>query len=227
MAWSKDVVVTRTIKDYISKEDFAYAEYDGRDGHHHLVTAWNENDTGLASLIISDYLDGCNIWHWVTTDGAGYSGEHSLSLDCFSRDHYDTKAKYDAFMKDYIVMPLYLYRHSGDFISLGSFNDPWDSAMMGLAYASKSDICKEFNCKRIGKQIKSKAINILKSQINNINAIINGALYGITHFDLDTDERYDCGGFIYHDDDALAIDMFNQSCYPLSIETFKELIVRK
>ena len=37
----------------------------------------------------------------------------------------------------YVILPLYLFDHSGISISTGSFHDPWDSGQVGFIYASK------------------------------------------------------------------------------------------
>lgn len=46
----------------------------------------------------------------------------------------------------YCIKYLYLYDHSGITISTGSFNDPWDSGIVGLVYISKEKAFKEFSC---------------------------------------------------------------------------------
>ena len=51
-------------------------------------------------------------------------------------------AKLDLLAKvpTFVILPLYLYDHSGISISTHSFNDPWDSGQIGWTYATPEEV---------------------------------------------------------------------------------------
>ena len=48
-----------------------------------------------------------------------------------------------------VILPLYLYDHSGITISTGMFSCPWDSGQIGFIYVSKQKVRDEFSRKRM------------------------------------------------------------------------------
>ena len=44
----------------------------------------------------------------------------------------------------HIIMPVFMYDHSGVALSLKPFHDPWDSGQVGFMYASKARVLKDF-----------------------------------------------------------------------------------
>lgn len=108
---------------------------------------------------------------------------------------------------DIIKIPLYMLDHSGISLSTKSFNDPWDSGMIGFIYANKDKIKQEFNVKRIGKRTLTKVQNIFNSEIDTYDQYVNGNVYGfvlskVSKCDHDEDhkEQIDsCWGFYGED----------------------------
>jgi hypothetical protein len=77
-----------------------------------------------------------------------------------------------------IILPLYLYDHSGLRIKVGSFQGflpqghaEFDSGQVGFIYATKEDLKKE----GIGK---AKALAILKSEVETYDQYLSGQVYG-------------------------------------------------
>ncbi len=97
--------------------------------------------------------------------------------------------------KAYIILPLYLYDHSGITISTTPFSCRFDSGQVGFIYITKDEILKEFSCKNITKTIKEKATNILKSEIKIYNLYLTGQVYGYIIDDLDGNNIDSCYGF--------------------------------
>ena len=56
-------------------------------------------------------------------------------------------------IKDIIVLPVYLYDHSGISLSTAPFSCSWDSGQVGYIYELKSNIRKEFNVQKIDAKL--------------------------------------------------------------------------
>jgi hypothetical protein len=102
-----------------------------------------------------------------------------------------------------VILPLYLYDHSGITMRTTSFNDRWDSGQVGFAYVTSEKIRKEYSVKSINKAIKDKVTSVLEAEVEEYDQFIRGDVYGydirkITKCDLDCEheETVDsCWGF--------------------------------
>lgn len=84
------------------------------------------------------------------------------------------------FEKDHIVLPLYLYNHSGITINTSGFSCPWDGGRIGVIYVSLAAVKKEYGYKRISSKIRQKVIEVLKSEVKIYDSYISGEVYGYT-----------------------------------------------
>ena len=83
--------------------------------------------------------------------------------------------------KNNIIMPLYLYDHSGITISCSHsypYNDRWDAGQVGWIYASYDDIQREFG--GINSETLDKARQILTGETNAYDDYLRGDCYGYT-----------------------------------------------
>lgn len=94
--------------------------------------------------------------------------------------------------KYYIILPLYLYDHSGITISTGPFSCPWDSGQIGYIYISIENILKEFNRKKMSKKLKQKAIDLLRGEVNAYDDYLTGNVYGYTIEPTDKNKSIEC-----------------------------------
>jgi hypothetical protein len=107
-----------------------------------------------------------------------------------------------------VILPLYMYDHSGITISTSPFSCPWDSGQIGFTYITKEDAKKEFGCKIITPKIKEKLIKILNNEIETYDQFVRGEIYSyiiekISKCDLDHEHLeivYSCGGFFDEDE---------------------------
>ena len=95
------------------------------------------------------------------------------------RDTLDDKA-YRARLREEadkvaVILPLYLYDHSGLTMSTGPFSCPWDSGQVGFIYA---DILKEHDEKAWTARVREKAEKILRSEVKEYDQFIRGDVYG-------------------------------------------------
>lgn len=97
-----------------------------------------------------------------------------------------------------VVLPLYLYDHSGITISLTPFNDRWDSGQVGFVIIRRDNMLQEFGGKKFTKVLKAKALKIAESEVQTYDQYLRGEVYGYR-----IDEHGDsCWGF-YGTEDCL------------------------
>jgi hypothetical protein len=70
----------------------------------------------------------------------------------------------------YLMLPLYLYDHSGLAMSTESFSGraphaEWDSGQVGWIYVSKEDALKEFDADKMTGAIRQKADALMRSEV--------------------------------------------------------------
>ena len=100
---------------------------------------------------------------------------------------------------NYIILPLYLYDHSGITISTGPFSCPWDSGQIGYIYITKEKARKEYNWKYMTKSRIKKIIGYLEGQVETYDQYLTGDVYGYRISNEDDDHIDSCWGFFGHD----------------------------
>jgi len=92
-------------------------------------------------------------------------------------------------LKACIILPLYLYDHSGVSMSTSltyPYNDQWDAGQVGFIYITAEKIRKEYNVKSITKQSKEKVAEYLKGEVETYNKFLTGDIYGFVIKKLST-----------------------------------------
>lgn len=104
----------------------------------------------------------------------------------------------DAFMewwkdngKGGVLLPLYLYDHSGLSMSTGAFSCPWDSGQVGYIYATRETIVKEWGARRRRKKVEE----YLRGEVETYDQYLTGDVYGYTVESPDGDDLHSCWGF--------------------------------
>lgn len=153
------------------------------------------------------------------------------------KNDFSTPDDFYEWLKDNpaIVLPLYLYDHSGLSISTSNahypFNDRWDSGQIGYIYVTYETIRKEYNWKLITKSRKEKITQYLKNEVTTYNDYLTGNVYGYEVFcdicDPDHEDSIDsCWGFYgYEWDKNGLLDQANTHCK--NCEDMKELQLEK
>lgn len=96
----------------------------------------------------------------------------------------------------YVVLPLYLYDHSGLAMSTGKFGCPWDSGCVGFIYCDKATIQKEW-----GGDTEA-AERALRAEVEVYSDYIGGYCYGYIAEELidgEWEHVDSCFGFIGSD----------------------------
>ncbi len=98
--------------------------------------------------------------------------KHKMSVE-------EAKEFADKVLKDGgIVLPLYLYDHSGITMSVNAFSCPWDSGQVGFTYATKEDIRKNWMIKRVTAKKLEEARKLLISEVEVYDSYLTGECYG-------------------------------------------------
>lgn len=82
--------------------------------------------------------------------------------------------------KGSIVLPLYLYDHSGISMSTGSFGDVWDSGQVGWIVATPDKIREHTGKKRITAKVRADVEKWLKQEVKTYDDFLTGNVWGYT-----------------------------------------------
>ena len=89
----------------------------------------------------------------------------------------ETPEEYLRGISDAIVLPLYLYDHSGITISTAPFSCPWDSGQVGFISVSKAKVREEFGIQRITAKVREKAEEILRGEVKDYDQYLQGEIW--------------------------------------------------
>ena len=98
-----------------------------------------------------------------------------------------------------VILPLYLYDHSGITISTSPFSCKWDSGQIGFIFVSKEKLRNEYKVKRINKEIIDRATKILLAEVETYDLYLRGEIYGYTLLNENGEVEDSCWGFIGSD----------------------------
>lgn len=98
--------------------------------------------------------------------------------------------------KGEIVLPVYMYEHSGIALSTGAFSDPWDSGQLGYIHVSRERMYKDWQTTRITKKLRETVLGVLRSEIEEYGKYVNGECYGYVLKDVDGETVDSCWGYI-------------------------------
>lgn len=130
----------------------------------------------------------------------------------YCHDHYDSWEEMEEAIEKSkntcVILPLYLYDHGGLTISTTKFSCQWDSGRIGLIYATKEDVYKEYGVKRITKDIEEKVINVLQGEVETYDQYLRGdvyryEIYKVSVCDHDCEHfefQEGCSGYYGHDE---------------------------
>lgn len=107
----------------------------------------------------------------------------------------------DALINDHaaaVILPLYMYDHSGITMNTTGFGFSWDSGQVGFTFATNDDVVKEYG--DLSKESLNKAEELLVNEVETYDKYLRGDVYGYT---LDSDDEYeeldDYGCWGYYD----------------------------
>jgi hypothetical protein len=106
-----------------------------------------------------------------------------------------------------VMLPLYLYDHSGITISTGDFGDRWDSGQIGWIYATLKDTLDNWSVKSLDdpvdyhdgnppKTVRERAVDLLKAEVKEYDLFLTGQVYGFVIQTPDEENADSCWGFL-------------------------------
>lgn len=113
--------------------------------------------------------------------------ENLGTMVCFHRRYdlgdkhgFDSPIEFREFAhyNNLIILPLYLYDHSGITMSTGSFSCPWDSGQVGWIYVEVEQVRKEWGWKRLSKKRREKIEEVLRSEVKTYDDYLTGNIFG-------------------------------------------------
>ena len=110
--------------------------------------------------------------------------------------------------KDVISMPLYLFDHSGLSMSVSPYSCNWDSGQVGIIYADKDDIRRNWDIKHVTKKYIDWTYDILRGEVETYDMYLRGDVFDFciekiikceTCGTLEYEHVDSCGGFYGYD----------------------------
>lgn len=126
------------------------------------------------------------------TDGGDFMID-LLGLD--EESQLDIDALLARAQKTHIILPVYLYDHSGLAMNTTGFHCPWDSGQVGFIYVSLEDVRGEYTVHRVSKQLRAKVAAQLASEVETYSDFLAGNVYGYV-IEEDGDVTDSCWGFV-------------------------------
>lgn len=97
--------------------------------------------------------------------------------------------------KHAVILPVYLYDHSGLAMNTSGFHCPWDSGQVGFIYVTLETIRNEYSVSRVSKALRQKVTKVLKQEVTTYGDYVGGNAY--CYVVERGDEEVDaCWGFI-------------------------------
>jgi hypothetical protein len=94
-----------------------------------------------------------------------------------------------------VILPLYMYDHSGIAISTSPFSCRWDSGQIGFVLASKKQALEEFGGVRVSSKKKVEIESIIKAEVETYTKYVEGEVYGFQIVNEDYEVIDGCYGF--------------------------------
>lgn len=87
-----------------------------------------------------------------------------------------------------VILPLYLYDHSGITISTSPFSCNWDSGQIGFIFCTKEQM-KESWIKQSGQEPSERCEVLLKGEVESYDKYLRGEQYGYKVFEVETCDK--------------------------------------
>lgn len=101
--------------------------------------------------------------------------------------------------KAVVILPVYMYDHSGLVFSTTPFSCPWDSRQCGFIFTTKEKIKEQLGVKKVTQKILDHVKLILAGEIESYSAYMAGETYGYIMYDENGIETDSCWGFLGSD----------------------------
>jgi len=94
-----------------------------------------------------------------------------------------------------VMRPIFMYDHSGVTINTGGFSCPWDSGRIGMIYATREGVLREYGKKRVSKKMREEAEKRLEAEVVEYDQYLRGDCWGYIVEDHLGEQLDSCWGF--------------------------------
>lgn len=150
--------------------------------------------SGFRIEVVSDddFQSPCGEWDMVgtmvLTSHCGYNfGHKTASNDELAAINNDPNN---------LVIPVYMYDHSGITINTTGFSCPWDSGQVGIMYCTKKKAVYEFGKKICTKKVVEKALRAMIGEVKSVDDVLTGNVWGFIVYDPEGEAVDSCWGFV-------------------------------
>jgi len=151
--------------------------------------------------------------------------DHDLEWCNFNNESFFDKYL-DKVNKKCIMLPIYLYDHSGITINTSGFSCSWDSGQIGWIYITYEKIRKKYGWKVITKERREKIKSYLISEVETYDNFLTGAVYGYQieptsrNRNIECDDS--CWGFFGDDHEKSGLLEYAKPEIDYAIKKYKE-----
>jgi len=161
-------------------------------GDEHDYKTWQQWIIAMAETVL-EYDDVICGWH--THELWDYAHYNNIPNPDVTGE-YPLNALNDLLDKHFIILPLYLYDHSGITMNTSGFYCPWDSGQVGYIYVSKEDVRKEWGWKYLTEKRIEKIRQILRTEVEIYDHYLTGMVFGYqVECNMCGNELDSCWGF--------------------------------
>ena len=188
-------------------QELLFSEYSSGHGRNNPVFEFLKS--GKARDAKLEYNRSTREWellenqHWTAESDWYVSSSYAASLkddvpDWFLDDCLSALSTGELFslveqMEGMMILPLYLYDHSGITMNTTGFSCPWDSGQVGWIYADRRRIEAEYG--KVTPETVEKARQVLEGEVKSYDYFLTGQCYGFQLFREDV-EVDSCWGFL-------------------------------
>jgi len=108
-----------------------------------------------------------------------------------------------------IMLPIYMYEHSGIALRTYPFGCRWDSGKLGFIFVSKEKVRSEYGWKLINASRKEQIAKYLEGEVETYHQYVSGDVWGFQVFKGD-EEVDSCWGFF--GDDPMTNGIIDHLC---------------
>ena len=119
--------------------------------------------------------------------------KHDINSDDYnSWDEMEKAIKKE--LKAAIILPLYLYDHSGITISTSPFSCRFDSGQIGFVYCTREDLKSLGTNRKLGSRVE-RAMKLIEAEVNEYDHYLTGEVYGYEICNDDDEVIASCRGY--------------------------------
>lgn len=94
-----------------------------------------------------------------------------------------------------VILPMYMYDHSGLRVNTTGFSCPWDSGQIGFVYADRKACLEALGTKRLTAAGRMKVHRLLMGEVETYDQFLSGDVYGYTVEDGGGEAVKSCWGY--------------------------------